>query len=177
MISLGTEQYHVGGEDNSDKIKLFLFLSLMCPNLWGSPPTFQWSSGTSPLESFTSPKALLSVGDWLRRCSLKSPGLWWRGAGAGSQDTAGSTASTEICILLRNTQMGKAFYGSCGILCRISYLHQGTVGGCQIIVEEGVQMRDVLFGFVADITPRSALILDFKKGIWKDYLRIVETLI
>lgn len=51
------------------------------------------------------------------------------------------------------------------------------MGGCQIIVEEGVQMRDVLFGFVADITPRSALILDFKKGIWKDYLRIVETLI
>lgn len=39
--------------------------------------------------------------------------------------------------------------------------YQGTVGGCLIIVEEGVQMIDVLFGFVANITPRSSLILDF----------------
>lgn len=39
--------------------------------------------------------------------------------------------------------------------------YKGTVGGCQIIVEEGVQMKDVLFGFVANITPRSSLILDF----------------
>ena len=34
MISLGTEQCHVGGEDNADKVKLFLLLSLMCPNFY-----------------------------------------------------------------------------------------------------------------------------------------------
>lgn len=129
MISLGTEQYHVGGEDNSDKIKLFLFLSLMCQNLYFFFFfTLHWSSGTSPLESFTSTKALLSVSDCLRQCSPKSPGLWLRGAGASSQDTAGSMASTEICILLPSTWMGKAFYGSCGILCSIPQLLQRYCG-------------------------------------------------
>lgn len=35
-----------------------------------------------------------------------------------------------------------------------------SVDGCQIIVGEGIQ-EGVLFSSVADITPRSSLILDF----------------
>lgn len=84
-----------------------------------------------------------------------------RGAGASSQDTAGSTANTEICILLPSTWVGKAVYGSVASCVQSHSFYQGTVGGCLIIVEEGVQMIDVLFGFVANITPRSSLILDF----------------
>lgn len=118
MISLGTEQYHVGGEDNSDKIKLFLFLSLMCPNWWVFFPP---SSGLLELLHWKAllPQKLFFFCGWLSKTVFSE--VSWTVVERGWSRFTGHCrihcriSSTEIFILLRSTQMGKAFYGSCGI--------------------------------------------------------------
>lgn len=73
------------------------------------------SAGTSPLETWTSTKALLSLCGWLpksvfTRCCGPLP----RGAGTGSQATAGSTAGIEFCQPITRDMGGQdSFWALC----------------------------------------------------------------
>lgn len=50
------------------------------------------------LETCTSTKTLSFMGNFLRQCSPRAPGLLMRKAVAGSLATSGSTAGTKFCI-------------------------------------------------------------------------------
>lgn len=58
----------------------------------------QWCTRTSPLDSWTSTKTLLSVGYSLDQCSPEVPEPWPRRARTGSRAISGSTARTEVCM-------------------------------------------------------------------------------
>lgn len=69
-----------------------LFYSLYCVQSW----IFfffllKWYAGTSPLDSLTFTKALLSIGNYLNQCSLGILRLWPRGAESISQATSRSS--------------------------------------------------------------------------------------
>lgn len=71
-VSLGTELCHLGGgmmQVKSDCSSSPLLCIQPCIYL------LQWYAGTSLLETWTSTKALLSVGDCPRQCSPGAPGL------------------------------------------------------------------------------------------------------
>lgn len=58
----------------------------------------QWCTRTSPLDSWTSTKTLLSVGCSLDQCSPEVPEPWPRRARTGSRAISGSTGGTEVCM-------------------------------------------------------------------------------
>lgn len=59
---------------------------------------FQWCSGTSPLETWTSTKSLLSVPDCLWQCFPGAPRPGLRRAGANSWITVRSSSVNEVCL-------------------------------------------------------------------------------
>ena len=58
----------------------------------------QWSMGISPLQTWTSTKALCFVSDCLSQCSLRSTRSWSRKAENGLCVTARTTVRIKVCL-------------------------------------------------------------------------------
>lgn len=83
------------GKCDVGKVKLFLLSMPMCPNSYF---LLHCSAVTSPLETWTYTKGLLSVGDCPSQCSPGASTLQLRGTESSSQAIAGSTARMEVCL-------------------------------------------------------------------------------
>lgn len=70
-----------------------------------------------------------------------------RGNGADTQATAGSTARTKVCVL-PDVSVHKTPPRSLGVKCLIPQLPQ-----INFVNEGGIQVRDILFSHVANVTP------------------------
>lgn len=95
-----------------------------CPNWYFFAPAVFWNFLSW---TWTSPKALSSVGDYLRKRFPGAPRLWLRGAGVSSWTTVGPTVRTKYClpIYLMHGWVrppSRAF----GIQCWIPQLSEGT---------------------------------------------------
>ena len=92
------------------------------------------------LETWTSIKALLSMGDCVRLCSPGASEPWPRGAGAGSWATARSTGKTKVCCLLPDAWIDEAPPKSLDIWCHCRSIPV-CLGGTGVPVSEEERME------------------------------------
>ena len=116
----------------------------------------QWCVGNSLLETCISTKTLSSMGDFLRQCSPETLASLLRGTVAGSLATSESTDETKVCMTIAWC-MGEwdSSWVSWQIVLDTTALTKMllSVNGSQIVVFwGGLQMRNILFSHVANIT-------------------------
>ena len=135
---------------------MFLLPSPLCPN--SLFVLLQWCAGTYLLETWTSTKDLLSMGDYLRQCFPGPRRPWLGGAGASSWATQGPQLGPRSAYLLPNTWVGETSPGFLGVWCWIPQLPQRHfcpwMDTKLLLLGRGgwTGTRDVLFSYDADIT-------------------------
>ena len=112
-----------------------------------------WHAGTSPLETWTSKKSSLSMGNCLRQHFPGTPRPWLKRAGEGSWAAiAGTELGQRSLCLLSVTWVAMTLRVTWWIV--LDPTDPLYVDGCQIVTEACVRMNEECLGHVGDITPK-----------------------